>query len=854
MQRRTPSNRPCRAPCHRTLPISRTPLLLAVTASVLALFTPPPARAQPVTPTSSPPRVGIVEPAVWSALDATGQVPIVVEYRDAVRAIGGPTTTSRRLTRRVSASRIIAAVPQGSVSAHQQVENWPMFAVLADRAAVEALSRSPEVLRISENRSHATALSVSVPKIGGPIAHAAGFTGSGQTIAVLDTGVDSAHPFLGGRVVAEACFSSTIPSLSYTAVCPGADPTTAVGPGSAAPCPVTPDCRHGTHVAGIAAGSDLSQTGVAKDANIIAVQVFSRVDSESLCGSSPPCALYNDFDLVRGLDFVYSLRDTYDIASANMSLGGFLSTGYCDYAEQERPFSDLRAAGIAPVVASGNDGSKIALGVPACTSNAVSVGATNKSTDAIATFSNSNQQLSLLAPGVSINSSVPGGGFASLSGTSMATPHVAGAFAVVRQQHPSWSVADIAGVLRATGLPLSDPGNGVSTPRIRLDGATRPPTFHPLEPVRLFDSRVFAGPLGPGGSLDLPIGGADVLPSTGVAAVVVNLTGIAGSATHLTMFPTGFPVPASSNLNLGAGETRANQALVKLGPAGMVTIVNNDGSTHFIVDIVGWIDDGGTNDSGDHFESMLPKRVADTRDGTGAPPGKVGPGGSIDIDVASSCPSPGATGAAVNITITGATAFTHLTMFPTGGPMPGVSNLNSPPGATVPNLASAKLGTGGKVTVVNNAGDADIIVDLFGCYTAGPDTSMAGRFVPMEPARIIDTRAGLGVNSPGKIRNGTVTAMGVGGRGGAPSSGMKAALVNITATNNELGTHLSVAPTGLPALTLLQALNTSVLNIGPGQTVANMVQVPVGPDGKFLISNFNGGTDVIVDVYGWIAS
>ena len=839
-------------PDHRS--VQTLGVLLA--ATLFALISATPARAQ--TPGSS---AATIDPAVWSALEGGGTTPITVEYRDAsLRPANRASDDGQRQAALAEAGgRILARVPPGSVAGTQRVQNWPMLAAVADRAAVEALQKDPEVVRVAVNQAHRPSLSTSVPKVGGPLAHAEGFTGAGQTVAVIDTGVDASHPFLGGRVVAEACFSSDNPSGGFTAVCPGSDPTTATGPGSAAPCPLS-ECRHGTHVAGIAAGANLTQTGVAKEATIIAVQIFSKVDNASLCGSSAPCALYNDFDLVRGLDFVYSLRSTYAIAAANMSLGGFLSTGYCDYAEQERPFSDLRNAGIAPVVAAGNDSSKIALSVPGCLSNAVSVGATNKVTDAVASFSNSNDKLTLLAPGVSINSSVPGGGFANMSGTSMATPHVTGAFALLRQQHPTWSVSDITSLLRSTGLPITDPGNGLTHTRIRLDGAVRPPTYHPIDPVRAFDSRVSPGsPLGAGATFDLPLASTLAsagLPSTGVSGVMVNLTGVAATAgTHLTMWPKGFPMPASSNLNLTGGETRANQGAVKFGDAGSITIRNNSGLTHVVVDVTGWFDDGGTNDTGDHFESMLPKRLADTRDGTGGVPvGKLGPGGTLDVDVATSCPSPGASSAAMNLTITGWSEPTHLTMFATGAASPPVSNLNAAGGATVANLATVALGSGGKATVRNNSGYADVIVDLFGCYRPGTSTETAGRFVPIETARVVDTRAGLGTNSPGKITSGTVTALPLGGRGGVPSSGFKAALVNITATNDEAFTHITVAPTGLPALELLAALNTSVLNVAPGQTVANTVMVPVGPDGKFLISNYNGATDIVVDVAGWVAA
>jgi len=129
---------------------------------------------------------------------------------------------------------------------------------------------------------------------------------------------------------------------------------------------------------------------------------------------------------------------------------------------------NLRSVGIVTVIASGNEGFIDGLSFPACISTAVSVGSTTKS-DVVSSFSNSASFLSLLAPGESITSSVPGGAFAVESGTSAAAPHVAGAWAILKQAKPAATVSQILTALTSTGVPITDPKNGLTKPRIRVN-------------------------------------------------------------------------------------------------------------------------------------------------------------------------------------------------------------------------------------------------------------------------------------------------------------------------------------------------------------------------------------------------
>ncbi|MBK9441060.1 MAG: S8 family serine peptidase [Comamonadaceae bacterium] len=173
-------------------------------------------------------------------------------------------------------------------------DHIPFVALEVDATELEQLANLVEVTSIEEDQLMFVSLAQSVPLVGGTTAWTSGYTGAGRTVAVLDTGVDKNHPFLNGKVVSEACYSTTYSGYGSTSVCPGGV-TTSTEAGSALPyasgvCPAG-KCDHGTHVAGIVAGNDGSKFGVAKDANLIAIQVFSRFDGTAWCVSSASCAL-----------------------------------------------------------------------------------------------------------------------------------------------------------------------------------------------------------------------------------------------------------------------------------------------------------------------------------------------------------------------------------------------------------------------------------------------------------------------------------------------------------------------------------------------------------------------------------
>jgi subtilisin len=406
------------------------------------------------------------------------------------------------------AAQLLSRLSPGSHRTIRRFVTVPFIVLEVTPGALDELARDADVVRVMDDAILFPVLGYNVPIVEGDQVWASGYDGTGTTIAVLDTGVDATHPLLAGKVVEQACYSSTVPGISET-LCPsGSDAQT--GPGSAVPCSATlTGCLHGTHVAGIAAGGDTDPAapspGVAKGASLMAVQVFTKVIDPDSCGGAAPCIGAFSSDIVAGLERVYTLArsGSHNIAAVNMSLGGSLFQAPCDDEPYKPLIDSLRAIGIATVVAAGNSGFPVGLSTPACVSSAVSVGATDQD-DAVAYFSNVASFLSLLAPGNEIASSVPGGGYEALSGTSMAAPHVAGAWGILKQAAPTASVSTILNALQDTGLPVTDERyfgifGDVTVPRIRLLRAlaTFVPITHPFPSMSAIAPQSGRAGLGP---------------------------------------------------------------------------------------------------------------------------------------------------------------------------------------------------------------------------------------------------------------------------------------------------------------------------------------------------------------------
>ena len=833
----------------------------------------------PTTPSVSsngpiPPEQVTVQPEVQVTIDAGDIAPVILKL--AVTPVG---TDEERIEQvRAARNELLAQLPAGSWTGTDNVGTLPYIALSLDAAGFEATRNSGVVSMINDDEQLFVSASSLEPSstvspsslnstatMGATAAWAAGWKGAGSTVAVIDTGVQTDHPYLmrgsTKKTIAEACFSSSCP--------PGAvmSPTSNPIVGAAKPCSGTAGCEHGTHVAGIAVGGNGSSipSGIAPEANLIAINVFY----EYRVGLVPKISSSTS-SIDNALSWLYNKRDLFPgLVSVNLSVGGSTKyTNYCDNSNSStKAFIDLLlTVGITTVIASGNDRWADGVSAPGCISTAVTVGAVDGVPDVTTYYSNDGPQVDLMAPGSNITSSILGSQMGSLSGTSMATPAVAGAFAVLHLATPALTLAR----LRATGYVVN--ASGYSIPSVRLFDAvsvTVPPagssTFNPVSPVRLSDTRaqiaggatvdsqqVGKGKLGSGGVSVIPIAGRGGVPQTGAGAVALNVTVISPSVGgYLTAYPSGSPRPNASNINFVAGAIVPNMVIAKLGTDGSIAVFNSEGSVDVAIDVVGWFPVSAG------YGPLDPARIVETRsvpgyttiDGQLQGIGAIGAGQTLSVPVAGrgSVPSTGVSAVALNVTAVDAGAESYLTVFPGGASKPNASNLNVLGGQTIANMVIAKVGADGSISIYNNSGFVNVVVDVMGWF------SSTSQMTSLSPARLVESRGGL-TTIDGRQQNiGPIGSRGtlsfeVAGRGGVPATGARAVVLNVTVVSSTGSGYLTAFASGSVAS------GASNLNFVPGQIVPNMVIAELGPDGKVSLFNSNGSTPVVVDVVGWFPS
>jgi hypothetical protein len=378
-------------------------------------------------------------------------------------------------------------------------------------------------------------------------------------------------------------------------------------------------------------------------------------------------------------------------------------------------------------------------------------------------------------------------------------------------------------------------------------------TLRALPPSRLVDTRDSGttvdgefrdlGPVAPDGVLRFGVAGRGGVPATGAAAVAINVTAVAPSAdTFLTVYPSTSGVPTTSNLNATAGQTLANVVLVELGSDGQVAIYNRFGAVDVAVDVLGWFPIGG-------FSGPEPARYLDTRpaattfDGSHAGGGSLTGGASRRVLIAGRGGVPADAAAVVlNVTAVAPTHDTYLTVHPAGVARPTASNVNAAKGSTVANMVIVPLADSA-VDVFNAHGSTDVVVDLLGYFAAGAPAS------GVTPTRLADTRIGgptIDARFSGyrAVHEDSVFNVAIAGRPGIPADAAAVAL-NVTATGPSAASHLTVYPAGEARPT------ASNVNFAAGQTVANVVIVPVGNNGQVSIYQRFGDVHVVVDVLAW---
>ncbi|MFN8020569.1 MAG: DUF4394 domain-containing protein [Acidimicrobiales bacterium] len=368
--------------------------------------------------------------------------------------------------------------------------------------------------------------------------------------------------------------------------------------------------------------------------------------------------------------------------------------------------------------------------------------------------------------------------------------------------------------------------------------------FVAVSPTRLLDTRDGLKPAA-GSTTDLQITGTAGVPAD-ATAVVLNTTGTeATDDGYVTFFPTGTTRPEVSNHNLVADQTRANLVVVKLGAGGKVSAFTQRG-THLVVDVVGYYA-APTSTSG-RYTALAPARLIDTR-----PAAKVAPQGTVKVPVAGQggVPATGASSVVVNIAATEADGPGYLTAYASGTARPATSNLNvERRNGTVSNLAIVPVGADGSITVFSQRG-AHVVVDVLGWYgDATARGGYAGLYVPLAPARVVDTRSGVGAPMATLPIASSIDAT-VAGAGGVPASGAAAVVVNVTVTESLRDGYVSVYPTGQPSSA---ASATSSVNVDiAGQPTPNLAVARVGTGGRLTVYAQVGG-HLVIDTSGWFTA
>lgn len=681
-------------------------------------------------------------------------------------------------------------------------------------------------------------------------------TGAGQTVAVIDQGVNTAHPDLA---------SSLLPG----ARCVGLPATPCQPVTSVA---VADRSDHGTHVAGIiaaTANNGIGIAGLARDAKIMPVQVI---------GSS---GLGNTTDMAAGV--VWAVDNGATVINISLGTLGSVSDPVLDVA-----VADALRRGVAVVAAAGNDGpTSNRVSYPAAYPGVIGV-ANVDDTKTVVPSSTRASFVDVAAPGNAVISTVVTaseyGPYGWMTGTSMASPQVAAAVAMLRQRQPYFNPAQLTTLLTSTaedrGVAGRDDtyGYGIIRPLVALQQSVQPPpppgegtTFYPIDPARALDTRQ-STPIAAGAARSVAVGreagtGREIVP-LGATAIAYNITVPSpGGPGHLRVMPGDVAYSSASSINFTTSQTIANGLVVKLDSERRIRVYNAAGvPVHAIVDVLGYYlpasqvsplaSDVQVAATGSRFMPIAPVRVYDAA----LAPALLGPGESREVSVATGIGGQtdvvpvGASGVAYNLTVVEPGAAGHLRVMPGDVAETGASAINwFLPNDKIANGLVVHISENRTVNVYNASPvPVRFLLDVVGYY--GPNGAL---FYPIAPARLYDSRQPLpqfGTIAPlaervvyagdGRDAVGTVTSANV-----IPSGAIAMAYnVTVPISGPSSGGHLRVWPAN-------QSLpNASSINwpSAGATTRANGLTVGLSPDRKVKVYNGSGdATNVIVDGLGY---
>ncbi len=417
---------------------------------------------------------------ISTRLETQETIPVIIRLRTPfspqVEAEGGQRMVGQRRAIQDTRTQLLARLTLRDPRSLKSFRVLPLVALSIDRAGLEVLRNSPELLDISIDQQYRLMPNESSISSTANESFDSEYDGTGQTVVVIDSGIDYTHPALKDKVVAEACFSADDPDDRYLSLCPNRQ-TTAVGPGTGLNCdPSIVGCYFGTAQAGIIAGQGGGYKGVAPGAKLISIQIFSRFNSDYCTAESEFCLTTFDSEVARAFEHAYLLSREHRIAAVNFTMiRGILpySTSCDDVVPEIKTAIDLLATvGIPVITSSGNNRAAGGLAYPSCISNVVSVAAANQ-LGQLFPYTNRAFFLSLVAPSENIAVPDVGGRFTTSTQPWYGVSSVSGAWAILRQKQPNASINEILTALTSGAKKIVDMSNGKEYPLLDILGALR---------------------------------------------------------------------------------------------------------------------------------------------------------------------------------------------------------------------------------------------------------------------------------------------------------------------------------------------------------------------------------------------